>query len=140
MKSNWTAALPPSRSTGEAPAGGVAGDMNLVRAALTEVRANVPNVADDLADGAAKVAMTTAERTKLSGVATNATANAADAALRDRSTHTGTQPISATTGLQTALDGKVVAVTAGLKLWKGTQGEYDAIGTKDANTLYVITT
>ena len=36
--------------------------------------------------------MTPAERTKLSGVATGATANATDAQLRDRATHTGTQP------------------------------------------------
>jgi len=35
--------------------------------------------------------MTSAERTKLAGVATGATANATDAALRDRATHTGTQ-------------------------------------------------
>lgn len=27
-----------------------------------------------------------------------------------------------------------------LTLWKGTQSQYDAIGTKDANTIYVITT
>ena len=34
---------------------------------------------------------TTAEKTKLGGVATGATANATDAQLRDRATHTGTQ-------------------------------------------------
>lgn len=44
--------------------------------------------------------------TKLAGIATGATANAADAALRDRATHTGVQAISTVTGLQTALDGK----------------------------------
>jgi hypothetical protein len=37
---------------------------------------------------------TTTEKTKLSGVAPNATANATDAQLRDRSTHTGTQTAS----------------------------------------------
>jgi hypothetical protein len=47
--------------------------------------------ADDIADAGTKVIMTTTERTKLSGVATGATANATDAQLRDRSTHTGTQ-------------------------------------------------
>lgn len=47
--------------------------------------------ADDLADGASKKMMTATERTKLAGVATGATANATDAQLRDRSTHTGTQ-------------------------------------------------
>jgi hypothetical protein len=49
---------------------------------------------------------TTAQETKLSGIATGATANASDSALRDRATHTGAQAIATVTGLQTALDGK----------------------------------
>jgi hypothetical protein len=44
--------------------------------------------------------------TKLAGIATAATANATDAQLRDRTTHTGAQAISTVTGLQAALDGK----------------------------------
>ncbi|WP_200628831.1 hypothetical protein [Stutzerimonas balearica] len=48
-----------------------------------------------------------AAKTKLDGIAAGATANATDAQLRDRSTHTGTQAISTVTGLQTALDGKI---------------------------------
>ena len=48
----------------------------------------------------------TAEKNKLAGVATGATANSSDAALRDRSTHTGAQAISTVTGLQGALDAK----------------------------------
>lgn len=44
-------------------------------------------------------AFTTALRTKLNGIATGATANATDAQLRDRSTHTGTQAVSTITGL-----------------------------------------
>lgn len=40
-------------------------------------------------------------------ISTTATANATDAALRDRATHTGVQAISTITGLQTALDAKV---------------------------------
>lgn len=51
-------------------------------------------------------AFTTAQETKLSGVATGATANSSDATLLDRANHTGTQSISTVTGLQTALDGK----------------------------------
>lgn len=43
---------------------------------------------------------------KLAGITSGATANAADADLRDRTTHTGVQAISTVTGLQTALDGK----------------------------------
>lgn len=50
---------------------------------------------------------TTAEKTKLSGVAPGATTNATDAQLRDRSTHTGTQAIGTIEGLQSALDGKL---------------------------------
>lgn len=48
--------------------------------------------------------MSSADKTKLNGVASGATANATDAQLRDRSTHTGTQAISTVTDLQTALD------------------------------------
>ena len=54
----------------------------------------------------------TAEKNKLAGVATGATANSSDAALRDRGTHTGTQAIGTVTGLQTALDGKEAAGSA----------------------------
>ena len=47
-----------------------------------------------------------AAKAKLDGIATGATANATDAALRDRTTHTGTQAISTIAGLDTALAGK----------------------------------
>lgn len=46
-------------------------------------------------------------------VADGATANATDAQLRDRATHTGTQAISTVSGLQTALDGKVATTAVG---------------------------
>jgi hypothetical protein len=52
-------------------------------------------------------AFTNAEKTKLANIATGATANATDAQLRDRATHTGAQAISTVTGLQSALDAKV---------------------------------
>lgn len=51
----------------------------------------------------------TAEKNKLAGIAAGATANATDAELRDRATHTGEQPISSVTGLQSALAGKAAA-------------------------------
>jgi hypothetical protein len=54
---------------------------------------------------------TSAEQSKLSGIAPNATANSTDALLRDRSTHTGTQGVNTVTGLQSALDTKVNAVS-----------------------------
>lgn len=50
-----------------------------------------------------------AAKTKLDGIEAGATANATNAQLRDRSTHTGTQEISTVSGLQTALDGKAAA-------------------------------
>ena len=52
---------------------------------------------------------TTAQESKLTGIAAGATANAADAFLLSRGNHTGTQAITTVTGLQTALDGKQVA-------------------------------
>lgn len=52
-------------------------------------------------------AFTTAQETKLAGIAAGATANATDAALRDRSTHTGSQAIATITGLETALASKL---------------------------------
>lgn len=51
-----------------------------------------------VASGAAGF-MAGADKAKLDGVAANATANASDAALRDRATHTGTQAASTITGL-----------------------------------------
>lgn len=56
--------------------------------------------------------MAAADKTKLDGIAAGATANATDAQLRDRATHTGTQAISTVSSLQTALDGKEAAGTA----------------------------
>jgi len=53
--------------------------------------------------------------TKLNGVADGATANATDAQLRDRSTHTGTQAVSTITGLGTIAtqNANAVALTGG---------------------------
>jgi hypothetical protein len=45
--------------------------------------------------------LTAGDKTKLDGIATGATANATDAQLRDRSTHTGTQAAGTITGLAT---------------------------------------
>lgn len=48
----------------------------------------------------------TADKAKLDGIASGATANASDAHLLARQNHTGTQAISTVSGLQNALDGK----------------------------------
>jgi len=87
------------------------------------------------AGGAAHAAVTTtvagfmsaADKVRLNGMADGATANATDAQLRDRATHTGVQAIATITGLQTALDGKVAgpatAVTDELMAFNGTTGK-----------------
>lgn len=64
---------------------------------------------DNMTEGTTTKILTATERTKLAGIASGATANATDASLRDRTTHTGEQPISSVTGLQTALNGKQAA-------------------------------
>jgi len=56
--------------------------------------------------GLSEESFTTAEKNKLAGVSAGATANATDAQLRDRATHTGTQAISTVEGLQSALDAR----------------------------------
>lgn len=70
-------------------------------------------VTTNLATTSAAGMMAAADKTKLDGVAAGATANATDAALRDRATHTGTQAIATITGLQTALDSKLSALPHG---------------------------
>ena len=71
---------------------------------------------DKTADSATRLAMTSDERAKLADVATAATANATDAQLRDRATHTGTQTAATisdfTEGVQDVL-GAMVAAAGG---------------------------
>ncbi|MDH1815709.1 hypothetical protein [Comamonas aquatica] len=62
---------------------------------------------------------TSAEKTKLSGIAAGATANATDANLRDRATHTGTQPITTITGVVGTM-----AVGAIIERGSNANGEY----------------
>jgi hypothetical protein len=82
--------------------------------------------------------MAAVDKTKLDGVATGATANATDAQLRDRATHTGAQAISTVTGLQTALDARVLGtgITSIVAL---TLSQYNATSPRPATTLYIIT-
>lgn len=98
---------------GTAPTGG-AGDT--VRQAFTKVNAN----ADEL------YAASDAAATKLATIATGATANATDAQLRGRATHTGTQAISTVSGLQVALDGKQPS-NANLTAFSGLTGTADRL-------------
>lgn len=57
----------------------------------------------DSTGGAGRLALTNAERSKLAGTATGATANATDSALRDRATHTGVQTSSTISDLTEAV-------------------------------------
>lgn len=51
--------------------------------------------------------MSAADKSKLDGVSSGATANATDAQLRDRSTHTGTQAASTISDFSTAADSRI---------------------------------
>lgn len=74
----------------------------------TAQQAALANKVDKVAGkGLSTEDFTSAEKAKLEGVAAQATKNATDAQLRDRSTHTGTQAISTVAGLQGALDGRL---------------------------------
>lgn len=90
--------------------GGPGGATNLTSSANTTSVTVLSDTGTDATIAAATISvagvMTAADKTKLNGIATGATANATDSQLRDRSTHTGSQAISTVTGLQTALDGK----------------------------------
>lgn len=68
-------------------------------------------IASAIASGAAGL-MTGTDKAKLDAIASGATANATDAALRARASHTGEQAISTVTGLQAALDAKLASATA----------------------------
>jgi hypothetical protein len=87
-------------SGGGAGAGGAPPDGSVVNASVAPAAGITLDKTADFTGGTGRLALTSAERTKLAGVAAGATANATDAQLRDRATHTGTQPIStlATTG------------------------------------------
>jgi len=99
------------------------------------------NVVTDTTNGL----MLASDKTKIDTVATGATANALDADLRDRATHTGTQAIGSIAGLQTTLNGKEPTVVAGTttqyyrgdKTWvelnKATVGLDAVDNTSDAN-------
>lgn len=81
--------------------------------------------ATTLADGF----MTSAQVTKLNGVAAGATANSADAVLLARANHTGTQPQSTVTNLVIDLAAKA---TLGANTFTGVQTAPDFTSTSDA--------
>lgn len=80
---------------------------------------------------AVTAAYTTAEKTKLTGIATGATANSTDAQLRDRATHTGTQSADTITNgtankvFTAAEQTKLTGIQAGAEV--NVQADWDAI-------------
>lgn len=62
------------------------------------------------ADGTNAGLMLPAEKTKLAGISAGATVNASDASLRDRATHTGTQPTSTLSDFAESVDDRVAAL------------------------------
>lgn len=91
--------------------------------------------ADAVPDGTTNKAYTATEKTKLSGIATGATANDTDANLKNRANHTGSQAISTITSLQTTLDAKAAISGSATGLWMGTT----LPGSGTAGVLYVVT-
>lgn len=93
-----------------------------VLSALGKLQAQLGNKQDKVAGkGLSTEDFTTAEKSKLSAISAGATANATNAELRDRATHTGTQATSTISGLDAALtarrlkDDTLVAGAAGVR-------------------------
>jgi hypothetical protein len=68
---------------------------------------------DAVPSGTTNKAYTATEQTKLSGIATGATANSPDATLLSRANHTGTQPATTISDFTTAADARVAAGITG---------------------------
>lgn len=66
--------------------------------------------ADEITDGATNKVFTEAQRAKLAGIAAGATVNATDEDLRDRGTHTGTQPVESIDGFDAAVNALVETI------------------------------
>ena len=81
-------------------------------------------------------------KTKLDGIAAGATANAMDAQLRDRSTHTGTQALSTITGLGTGVPTALavnIGTTGAPVIFGGAGGTPSALGLINATGLPLTT-
>jgi len=92
---------------------------------------------DNMVEGALTKIMTAAERTKLGGIAANATLNSADGTLLSRANHTGTQPMSTISdagGAATLNVGTLAGtVAAGNHLHTGVYEPADGTILKDAD-------
>lgn len=109
---------------------GLISDVELTKLSLIEDKATknrLDSATDLLLDNKVdksigKTLIDTTDITKLSGIEEGATKNSPDVSLRNRATHTGTQPVSSITGLSAQLDSKV-SVEAG----KSLQSDAEAI-------------
>ncbi len=75
---------------------------------ITNLTTDLGNINSNITSLTARNIFTSAEQTKLAGIQTGATLNSSDATLLNRANHTGVQGISTITGLQTALDSRLV--------------------------------
>ena len=80
-------------------AGGAGLDAEQVRDAIGVAMVGIGNIAVTVNDAADTIT-----------ISTTATVNSTDAQLRDRATHTGTQPTSSISGLNTAIDARISAI------------------------------
>jgi len=92
-----TGAAGATGATGPAGADGATGVVSAT--APITYDAGTQTVAITAATTSAAGSMSSADKTKLDGIASGATANSTDAQLRDRSTHTGTQAFSTLTAV-----------------------------------------
>jgi len=82
----------------------------------TGITATYDDAGDQLTISLSGVSYTTAEQTKLAGIATGATANDTDANLLTRANHTGTQTASTISDLQSAISGNTDVASNTTKL------------------------
>ena len=83
---------------------------------------------------------TNADKAKLTGIAEQATANAPDSQLRERSTHAGVQAIATVTGLQAALDAKLADAPIDGKSYGRKDGAWTEAGDAASRGSLTITT
>ena len=89
--------------------------------------------ADKLIDGTTNGVFTLANRTKLTGIATGATANDTDANLKARANHTGTQAAATISDFNAAVDARINVLTTGAPAALDTLDELAAALGDDAN-------
>lgn len=105
----WGVVVQPAAGGGATNITVTAGAADLAVGSSTGAGATIPAATATLAG-----VMLPGEKTKLAGVANGATANATDAQLRDRATHTGTQPATSITGLAAVATSGAYSALSGL--------------------------